>query len=83
METLRVCTIEDIVAEKLRALLQQAPRKRNRPQDLLDIVVAVQRNADLDLTQIGQFVQDKSASRAIAVHKSAFHAPRGMRLVGS
>jgi predicted nucleotidyltransferase component of viral defense system len=36
---LRVSTIEDIVAEKLRALLQQPIRNRGRRQDLLDIAV--------------------------------------------
>ena len=33
----RVCSLEDILAEKLRALLQQAIRGRNRPQDVYDI----------------------------------------------
>ncbi len=39
---IRVSTREDIVAEKLRALLQQSIRDRTRPQDLLDIAVIAQ-----------------------------------------
>lgn len=35
--TLRVATPEDIVAEKLRAILQQKSRNRTRRQDILDI----------------------------------------------
>lgn len=38
--SLRVATIEDIVGEKLRALLQQPIRNRSRRQDVLDIAVA-------------------------------------------
>jgi hypothetical protein len=34
---LRVGTAEDIVAEKLRALLQQSPRNRTRRQDMLGL----------------------------------------------
>jgi len=36
-ESIRVCTLEDIVAEKLRALLQQKLRNRHRWQDVFDI----------------------------------------------
>lgn len=41
---LRVATIEDIVAEKLRALPQQPIRDRQRRQDLLDIAVILSAN---------------------------------------
>lgn len=36
-ENLNVSTVENIIAEKLRALLQQPIRKRYRPQDVFDI----------------------------------------------
>jgi len=45
---LRISTLEDIVSEKLRALLQQPIRNRNRRQDLLDIAVIVQANSALN-----------------------------------
>jgi hypothetical protein len=48
--TLRVSTPEDIVAEKLRALLQQKVRNRQRPQDLLDIAVLLKAGVSLDLS---------------------------------
>ena len=49
--SLRVSTPEDIVAEKMRAFLQQKEtiRNRERPQDLLDIAHLLRRNTPLNL----------------------------------
>jgi predicted nucleotidyltransferase component of viral defense system len=70
---LRVCRLEDIVAEKLRALLQQPLRNRRRPQDVLDICVAVQRNPGLDLNLTAEFLLEKASARSVLVSRAAFH----------
>jgi predicted nucleotidyltransferase component of viral defense system len=70
---LQVCQLEDIVAEKLRALLQQSLRNRHRPQDVLDICVAVQENPDLDLNLTAQFLLEKAKARNVPVSRAAFH----------
>ena len=49
---LRVCTLDDIVAEKLRALLQQVPRNRSRPQDVFDIASVIRRHALVSVLDI-------------------------------
>jgi len=72
---LRVSTIEDIVAEKLRALLQQRLRDRVRPQDLLDIAVIVRGSSDLDSDRIARFLLAKAHARGVPVSRAAFHHP--------
>jgi predicted nucleotidyltransferase component of viral defense system len=70
---LRVCTLDDIIAEKLRALLQQVPRNRFRPQDVFDIASMVRRHGDtMDLDNISIFLIKKSETRGIVATKSAF-----------
>lgn len=70
---LQVCQLEDIVAEKLRALLQQPLRNRCRPQDVLDICVAVQENPALDLNLTAEFLLEKAKARNVSVSRAAFH----------
>ena len=70
---LQVCQLEDIVAEKLRALLQQPLRNRFRPQDVLDICVVVQRNPDMDLNLTAEFLLEKAKARNVPVSRAAFH----------
>lgn len=72
---LRVATIEDIVAEKLRALLQQPIRNRERRQDLLDIAVILRASADLDRDRIARFLLRKAAARMVPVSRAAFRHP--------
>lgn len=72
---LRVSTREDIVAEKLRSLLQQPIRKRNRRQDLLDIAVLLRSSAPLDAQRISAYLREKARARDIAVSRSAFSNP--------
>jgi len=72
---LRVSTIEDIVAEKLRALLQQPIRNRGRRQDLLDITVIVRSGQPLDLDRVAEFLLRKAAARNVPVSRAAFHNP--------
>jgi predicted nucleotidyltransferase component of viral defense system len=72
---LRVATIEDIVAEKLRALLQQPIRNRQRRQDLLDIAVIVRENIVFDRGLVAEFLLVKAAARNVPVTRAAFHSP--------
>ncbi len=75
---LRVSTIEDIVAEKLRALLQQPIRNRTRPQDLLDIAVVLHQGPPPDRALVADFLMRKAAARNIPVSRAAFHHPEIM-----
>ena len=70
---LQVSTLEDIVSEKLRALLQQPIRNRYRRQDLLDIAVSLRQSPELDLHKVAQFLQRKAAGRNVLVSRQAFH----------
>jgi predicted nucleotidyltransferase component of viral defense system len=70
---LRVCSLEDILAEKLRALLQQPLRNRTRPQDVFDIARVLRHQGDvLDYDKIADYFVRKSRARGIAPCKSAF-----------
>ncbi|WP_426734103.1 nucleotidyl transferase AbiEii/AbiGii toxin family protein [Myxococcus faecalis] len=73
---LRVCTLEDIVSEKLRSLLQQPIRNRQRRQDLLDIAVTLKRSAELDPERIARFLNAKAAARNVPVSRAAFRDER-------
>ncbi len=72
---LRVSTLEDIVAEKLRSLLQQPIRKRNRKQDVLDIAVLLRGPALLDEVRIARFLLIKAERRHVPVSRAAFAHP--------
>lgn len=76
---LRVTTIEDIISEKLRALLQQPIRNRQRRQDLLDISVSLRTNRDLDHERIAVFLLRKAAARNVLVSRAAFRDPEVVR----
>lgn len=70
---LRVCSLEDILAEKLRALLQQPIRNRSRPQDVFDIASVIGRLGDgLDLGKVARYLIEKSAARGIDARKERF-----------
>lgn len=72
---LRVCTIEDILAEKLRALLQQPIRGRDRRQDLLDVAVILEARPGVDPLIVADFLVRKANARQVAVSKRAFRDP--------
>jgi predicted nucleotidyltransferase component of viral defense system len=72
---LRVATIEDIIAEKLRALLQQPIRNRQRRQDLLDIAVILRENIEFDRRLVAKLLLEKAAARDVLVTRAAFRAP--------
>ena len=70
---LRVCALEDIVAEKLRALLQQPIRNRSRPQDVFDIASVIRRFGEsLDLEKVTRYLLEKAAARGIDARKDRF-----------
>ena len=71
---LRVCSLEDIIGEKLRALLQQPLRERNREQDVYDIAWTFRRNkSQLDYSKIGKYLQEKSKFVTSMPNRSAFN----------
>jgi len=70
---LRACTLEDILAEKLRAMLQQIPRNRSRPQDVFDVASMVRRYPSaIDPGKVSAFLVRKAAARGITASKAAF-----------
>jgi predicted nucleotidyltransferase component of viral defense system len=71
---LRVSTLEDIVAEKLRALLQQPLRNRTRRQDLLDIAVILKSETQFDHEKVVDFLWRKARIRNVVVSRSAFRS---------
>lgn len=74
---LTVCSLEDILAEKLRALLQQIPRNRTRPQDVFDLCwMFTMNDVTLDYGKIAHFLVRKSVDRHVTPTKSAFADPR-------
>jgi predicted nucleotidyltransferase component of viral defense system len=72
---LRICTLEDIVAEKLRALLQQPIRNRTRRQDLLDIAVILKEGHAPDRAKVAAYLLTKAAAREVSVSRGAFRNP--------
>lgn len=69
----RVCTLEDILAEKLRSLLQQKPRGRHRRQDLYDIARMVRdHGAVIDRSKVADYFVKKSRARGVDPRRSAF-----------
>lgn len=76
---LRVATVEDIIAEKLRALLQQPIRNRQRRQDLLDIAVILRENIPFDRGLVAEYLFAKAAARDVPVTRGSF---RNLEVVG-
>ncbi len=73
VQGLRVCSLEDILAEKLRSLLQQKIRNRYRWQDACDICMFTRRKgAEIDRAKIAEYLKRKSEIREIEVRKSNF-----------
>ena len=73
---IHVSSLNDIVAEKLRALLQQVERKRSRPGDVYDVwFYATNAAALLDTAKITDFLLRKSEGRLGPVTKASFEEP--------
>jgi predicted nucleotidyltransferase component of viral defense system len=71
VNSLKVCSLEDILSEKLRSLLQQKTRHRNRYQDVYDIAKYMRQHA-IDRDKIGRFLVQKANVREIDACKSSF-----------
>ena len=71
----KIATIEDIIAEKLRALLQQPIRNRERRQDVLDIAVLIRLHPEINRSDVGRFLVLKCEARDIDARKSSFFDP--------
>lgn len=70
---IHTCTLEDILAEKLRALLQQPLRNRNRRQDVYDIARMLRMHrSQVDACKVARYLTAKAAARAIRATRSAF-----------
>lgn len=68
-----VATCEDIVAERLRALLQQVPRKRNREQDVFDIPsILAEKKIQLNPIKVADFLRQKCAIRDVKPFRTEF-----------
>jgi predicted nucleotidyltransferase component of viral defense system len=80
---LQVCTLNDIVAEKLRALLQQVPRNRRRPQDVFDIARVVRERLEVDPGRIASYLQRKCAGRDLIPTRAAFCNPEVAERAGT
>lgn len=73
---IQISTLNDIVAEKLRAILQQKSRNRYRGQDILDIASLCTKSSDqIDSSRVSDFLLQKSAARDVVATKSAFDDP--------
>ena len=75
---LTVCSLDDIVAEKLRALLQQVVRNRRREQDVYDIAAVLADPAGfgaVDPASVAQFLVEKCRGRDVTAARSAFRNP--------
>lgn len=68
---LKVCSLEDIISEKLRSLLQQKIRDRFRWQDVYDICTYVRRGG-YEKEKVAIFLKEKCKIRDIEVSKSSF-----------
>ena len=73
-----VSSLQDIVAEKLRALLQQVTRNRQRPGDVYDLWFLTSRfKRLLDPAEVARFLVEKSSDKEglEVITKSLFHNP--------
>lgn len=72
---LRVSSLNDIVGEKLRSLLQQPIRNRYRRQDVLDLAVILANGAELDRQIVARALREKASARGVPVSAQAFRQP--------
>ena len=73
--SLQLCTVADIMAEKLRSLLQQVTRKTTRKQDVLDLAVVLQSGTPIDIRKVSEFLRQKAPVRNVEATKSALRDP--------
>lgn len=71
--TIQVCSLEDILAEKLRSILQQKIRNRNRSQDVYDIALFAKSHADsINWQTVYTYFAIKCHARGIIADKKEF-----------
>ena len=77
--------LADLIAEKFRAMLQQVPRHRNRPQDVYDLDRLIARNEidDERQAQILDALVEKCQARRIKPLRSSLNAPEIKRRAGA
>lgn len=74
-ENLIAYSLTDLIAEKLRAVIQQAVRDRTRRQDIFDLHILIEKYPDLDNIEKGKILRSlkqKAASRDIEVKMESF-----------
>jgi predicted nucleotidyltransferase component of viral defense system len=76
MEAVAVCSIEDIFAEKLRALLQQVQRNRSRPQDVYDLAAILLKGPAPNTNKVSEYLKRKCAARNLIPSLVAFEDDR-------
>lgn len=67
--------VNELVAEKFRALLQQPIRKRNRRQDIYDIAYLLETSAELDASIILETLKKKCETRSITPTRDSIRDP--------
>ncbi|WP_291820856.1 nucleotidyl transferase AbiEii/AbiGii toxin family protein [Bosea sp. (in: a-proteobacteria)] len=80
--TVHAYSLEELIAEKLRALVQQVIRKRQRRQDVYDIAWLIQHvplDDDARARVLDAFLK-KSGARDVAVDRNTFEDPEIKRL---
>ena len=71
--TIKVCSLEDILAEKLRSILQQKVRNRNRSQDVYDIAVFARSHADsINWQSVYSYFAIKCQARGVIAERKEF-----------
>jgi len=71
--TLSACTLEDIIAEKLRSLLQQRTRNRNRKQDVFDIArLQLHCPESIDKYLVASYLVSKCEAKKVDLAKSLY-----------
>jgi predicted nucleotidyltransferase component of viral defense system len=73
----RAFTLEELIAEKLRALLQQPIRRRNRRQDVYDIAFLLERHAleETALQRVHHTLVEKCRTRGIEPTRASIANP--------
>lgn len=71
--TIKVCSLEDILAEKLRSILQQKVRNRNRSQDVYDIALFARSHAaSINWQAVYTYFAIKCQARGIIAERKEF-----------
>ncbi|MEJ2406251.1 MAG: nucleotidyl transferase AbiEii/AbiGii toxin family protein, partial [Candidatus Thiodiazotropha sp.] len=80
-ETITAYSLTDLIAEKLRSVLQQIKRERQRRQDIFDLFLLLNKFPDLDKHErrkIRDSLVDKALSRGIEPHRDSLKDPEIM-----